>query len=79
MQDVKVGIYDSKNTSSHAFLSSESLSHNGGKGGCAGRNPYFSKFVLLVFITSCVVILFSWTISKTRQERIRMLETKKLL
>lgn len=79
MQDVKVGIYDSENTSSPAFLPSESLSHNGEKDGCADRNPYFSKFVWMVFITACVVILFSWIISKTRQERIRMLEAKKVL
>ncbi|TVM00675.1 MAG: hypothetical protein CV087_12835 [Candidatus Brocadia sp. WS118] len=79
MQDVKVDIYDSENTSARVFLPQESPSQHGGKDRCGGKNPYFSKFVLMVFITSCVVILFSWTISKTRQERIRMLEAKNML
>jgi len=45
----------------------------------SGKNNYFGKFILMVFITSCIVILFSSIISKTRQERIHMLEAKKML
>lgn len=43
------------------------------------EKKYFGKFVLMVFVTSCVVILFSAIISKTRQERISMLESRKIL
>ncbi|MBI2471391.1 MAG: septum formation initiator family protein [Planctomycetes bacterium] len=43
------------------------------------RNKYFGKFVLMVFVTSCVVILFSSIITKVRQERFRMLESKTAL
>lgn len=79
MQDVKIGIPDGENHSAHDFLPSASAPHPGEKDGCADRNPYFRKFVLIMFITSSVVIFFSWTISKTRQERVRMLEVKKAL
>lgn len=44
-----------------------------------GKDSYWGKFVVMVSITSCVVILFSSIISKTRQERIHMLEIKKVL
>lgn len=43
------------------------------------KDRYFGKFVLLILITSCIVILFSWIISKTRQDRVHMLEVKKKL
>ncbi|MDG6027259.1 MAG: septum formation initiator family protein [Candidatus Brocadia sp.] len=79
MQDVKIGIPDGEHDSTPDFLPSASASHPGEKNGGADRNPYFRKFVLMVFITSSVVIFFSWTISKTRLERVRMLEVKKVL
>ncbi|MDO8139979.1 MAG: septum formation initiator family protein, partial [Candidatus Brocadiales bacterium] len=43
------------------------------------KNKFFGKFVLMVFVTSCVVILFSSIITKVRQERFRMLESKTML
>lgn len=43
------------------------------------ENRYFGKFILMVFVMSCVVIFFSSIISKTRHERFRMLEMKKVL
>ncbi len=43
------------------------------------EKKYFGKFVLMVFVTSCVVVLFSAIISKTRQERISLLESRKIL
>ena len=43
------------------------------------RNEYFGKFVLMVFITSCVVILFSSIITKVSQDRFRLLENKTAL
>ena len=43
------------------------------------KKKYFGKFVLMVFITSCVVMLFSSIITKVRQERFSMLESKKTL
>jgi len=43
------------------------------------ENAYFGKYILITLITSCVVILFSSAITKVRQERFRMLETKKRL
>jgi cell division protein FtsB len=43
------------------------------------KDRYFGKFVLLILITSCIVILFSSIISKTRQDRVHMLEVKKRL
>lgn len=45
----------------------------------SGKDRYFGKFVLLILITSCIVILFSSIISKTRQDRVHMLEVKKKL
>src|SRR5574337_506681 len=79
MQDVKIDTQNSGNYSSPFINSHESSLNKGGKEGCSGRNKYFGKFVLMVFVTSCVVILFSSIINKTRQERIHMLEAKKLL
>ena len=43
------------------------------------KNKYFGKYVLIVFVTSCVVILFSSIITKVRQERFRMQESKTML
>ena len=43
------------------------------------RNEYFGKCVLMVFITSCVVILFSSIITKVSQDRFRLLENKTAL
>lgn len=43
------------------------------------NNKYFGKFVLMVFVTSCVVILFSAIITKVRQDRFRLLESKTML
>ena len=43
------------------------------------KNKFFGKFVLMVFVTSCVVILFSSIITKVRQERFRMQESKTML
>jgi cell division protein FtsB len=43
------------------------------------KNKFFGKFVLMVVVTSCVVILFSSIINKVRQERFRMLESKTTL
>lgn len=43
------------------------------------KNNFFGKFILMVFVTSCVVILFSSIITKVRQERFRMLESKTML
>ena len=43
------------------------------------KNKFFGKFVLMVFVTSCVVILFSSIITKVRQERFHMLESKTML
>ena len=43
------------------------------------KNKYFGKYVLIVFVTSCVVILFSSIITKVRQERFHMLESKTTL
>ncbi len=43
------------------------------------KNRFFGKFVLMVFVTSCVVMLFSSIITKVRQERFRMLEDKNAL
>ena len=43
------------------------------------KKGYFGKFVLLVFVTSCAVILFTSIISRVRQDRFHMLESKRLL
>jgi len=43
------------------------------------KKKYFGKFVLMVFVTSCVVILFSSIITKVRQERFHMQESKTML
>lgn len=43
------------------------------------KNKYFGKYVLMVFITSSVIILFSSIITKVRQERFHMLESKTML
>jgi len=43
------------------------------------KNKFFGKFVLMVFVTSCVVILFSSIITKVRQERFHMQESKTML
>ena len=43
------------------------------------KNKYFGKYVLIVFVTSCVVILFSSIITKVRQERFHMQESKTML
>ena len=43
------------------------------------KKEYFGKFVLLVFVTSCAVILFTSIISRVRQDRFHMLESKRLL
>ncbi len=79
MQDVNVDVHGS----THSRIPSPCLP--AGHPGKAGReisvrkDSYGGKFLLMVFITSCVVILFSSIISKTRHERIRMLETKRAL
>lgn len=79
MQDVKGNTKDDGNY----LLALPPFSGDGSQGGIkqafSDKNTYFGKFVLMVFVTSCVVILFSWIISKTRQERIHMLEAKKIL
>lgn len=79
MQNVPIVNDDSGNCTSPFLNSPKAQGSQGGNEGYSGRNKYFSKFVFMVFITSCVVILFSSLITKTRQERIRMLETKKIL
>lgn len=43
------------------------------------REKFFGKFALMVFVTSCVVLLFSLLITKVRHERFRMLESKATL
>ena len=79
MQDVKVNTKDNGNY----LLALPPFRGDGSQGGVkelfSGKKTYFGKFVLMVFVTSCVVILFSWIISKTRQDRIHMLEAKKML
>lgn len=50
-----------------------------GSCGKADGGDYFGKFILMVFLTACVVILFSSMISRTRQEKFRMAGTKTLL
>ena len=50
-----------------------------GRGGKTDGSDYFGKFILMVFLTACVVILFSSMISRTRQEKFRMAGTKILL
>ena len=50
-----------------------------GLGENADGNDYFGKFILMVFLTAGVVILFSSMISSTRQEKFRMAGTKVLL
>lgn len=79
MQNAKIGMYDSEENSSTAFPSFETSSLHGERVEGRDRNSYFNKFVILVFITSGVIIFFSWTISKIRQDRVRMLEVKKVL
>lgn len=79
MQNVPIDTDDSGNCTAPFLNSPETQCSQGGNEGYSMRNKYFGKFVLMVFITSCVVILFSSIISKTRQERISMLETKKSL
>ncbi|OQY99536.1 MAG: hypothetical protein B6D35_08995 [Candidatus Brocadia sp. UTAMX2] len=76
MQDVTIDRYDGEKKS-FPLLKEPSLSEE--KSRYADGNPYFRKFVLIVFMTASIVIFFSWVISKTRQERIRMLETKTAL
>lgn len=79
MQNVPIDNDNNGNCTSPFVNSPETQCSQGGKEGYSMRKKYFGKFVLIVFITSCVVILFSSLISKTRHERIRMLETKKIL
>lgn len=79
MQNAKIGMYDSEENSSTAFPSFETSSLHGERAEGRDKNSYFNKFVILVFITSGVIIFFSWTISKIRQDRVRMLEVKKVL
>ncbi|MFN3532713.1 MAG: FtsB family cell division protein [Candidatus Brocadia sp.] len=79
MQDVNV---EARGCNNHHAHSPGLLALPPGKtenGNSSGEYSYWGKFVLMVSITSCVVILFSSIISKTRQERIQMLETKKVL
>ncbi|MEP9410469.1 MAG: septum formation initiator family protein [Candidatus Brocadia sp.] len=79
MQDVNVDIHGSNN---HHVPSLGLLALPPAKTICGklpGKGSYWGKFILMVSITSCVVILFSSIISKARQERFRMLETKKVL
>jgi len=73
MSDQKVCIVRSDNISILPFSATQE------KSGKAGSSDYFGKFILMVFITACVVILFSSMISRTRQEKFRMAGTKKLL
>jgi cell division protein FtsB len=79
MQDVKACTKDNGNY----LLALPPLRRNAPQGSVrpasSGNNNYFAKFILMVFVTSCIVILFSSIISKTRQERIRILEAKKML
>ncbi len=79
MQDVKVDVYGSNN---YHVPSSGLLALPPAKTGrkkLSKKDSYWGKFVLILSITACVVILFSPIISKTRQERIHMLEAKKML
>lgn len=79
MQNVNVGVRGSNayRIPSSGLLALPPARTMGGK--LPGSDSYWGKFILMVFVTSCVVILFSSIISKTRQERFRMLETKKAL
>lgn len=43
------------------------------------KTAFFGKFILIVGITSCVVILFTVLINKTRQEKFHMIEMKNVL
>lgn len=43
------------------------------------KEKYLGKFILLVCITSCVAILFSSLINKSRQDRFHMIEIKNAL
>ncbi len=79
MQDVKIDTQDSGNYLFPVLNSPQSLLTKSGKGGEPDEKEYFGKFVLMVFVTSCVVILFSSIISNARQERFSMLEAKKVL
>lgn len=73
MSDQKVRVVKSDSISIPPFSLSK------GRSGDAGRSDYFGKFILMIFLTACVVILFSSMISRTRQEKFRMVGTKKLL
>ena len=79
MQDTKINLKDGGNYPSLITFPQA----DGVAGECeqwiSRRNKYFCKFVLMVFVTSCVVILFSSVISKVRQDRFRMLESKTML
>ncbi len=43
------------------------------------KKGYFGKFVLFVFVTSCAVILFTSIISRVRQDRFHLMESKRQL
>ena len=86
MHDVKISPHEGENPFITQFpkggINNNHLETLGSKAGVvvsSRKHKYFGKFVLIVFITSCVVILFSTIINKTRQERFRMIETKKTL
>ncbi|MBE7444875.1 MAG: septum formation initiator family protein [Planctomycetia bacterium] len=79
MQNVPIVNDDSGNCTSPFLNSPETQCSHGENKRYSDRKKYFGKFVLIVFITSCVVVLFSSIITKTRHERILMLETRKIL
>ena len=86
MQDARISTREDENhPESHIARGRHnnfSIFANAGEGNLGvspRKNKYFGKFVLMVFVTVCVVILFSSIINKTRQQRFRILEAKKAL
>lgn len=72
MQDAKIGASSIASNSVFPTL-------KGKKETISKEYNYFGKLILMIFATSCVVIVFSWIITKTRHDRLRMLNTKNIL
>ena len=79
MQNTKIRLKDGENYPSRITFPQTDGVAGSANNGFPGRNKYFGKLVFMVFITSCVVILFSSVITKVRQDRLRMLESKTML
>ncbi len=68
----------------HADASKDGILHAGQNDtdttkGIVRKKRYLGKFMLLVCITSCVAMLFSSLINKSRQDRFHMMKTKNAL